>query len=1653
MGQTSFTYREGELADFLAGSIRNMEVITPDPDGLDDAALRMTTDDTIFVLQVYPDGMCLDCICSVVYELQSTGNPPLNFSIDLVPISIFNEVTSIYDSGTVHSTLYGTEYRRCIADYDILFFGSGDVYGHNDLSRSSAAVTRSFARLGRGVVFTHGTIAEGAGVSPYYHENFASLTDVSGLTTTPNWTYPHYTDVTLVSEDVTNPVLHYPFELPHEFEVNTTHSRGQVVVSGTMWYKKTGLLFPGMEGLYMHTYHNPDYNSYSGYFNYGHTSWEPPAEWEAKAMMNVMYFSYHGGRGTAVFVSDTFGFPCETVVDSILWSADVPGTSELRVYLKASPDGVGWTEWVPITHPHPIPGVVRTARCWQYMVQMTRGGAEDLPVFHWIDFYLANDGVSAELVIPETGAVSSCPCQPVRFRVHSLSDIVLDDATVEINGRLYTGGEYFSLGPEEDMISFIPGDMDCFDDGDTVSGNLVSVDNLSGCGLVEPVEFSFIVDLSPPEVISVYPSSDTIISNRQPNITSEIVDEIAGIDPYSITLSIGDSLFTVATPALFWDGHFLSFRTLLMGLVLPDTVDICLSVADSALYCSPNSTEFCWRFFVDTEGPLVELVQPEDEGYISCDSTEVIFRFYDISGTDFVGTIVQFGEESFAYPDGMEPFGDTLLIFPLTSSFSDGDSVYISVSGFSDIVGNLGASRGWWLRFDLSPPEIISLIPTPGSVSSRTYQPIGVVATDILSGIDVDSVLFVVDGDEFTGCFVIGDTLYFYPDSFGVAFHDGDTVSVCVSVPDRGGICPPNVADTCWSFLVNQEGPSVELITPPDRSIISCQNIPIELLITDENGVIPESIGVVFNEDTFCFPSPELSFSDTVLTVDYPEDFSDTNRLFVVSAYDSIGNPLGDIIRFEFYMDTLPPVIEDISPSVGSVIASLPQMTLVLTDDLAGVDSTSIRFSCGDTTLCFGDEFVFYSAGTLCVFADSIGFALPEDSLGMCIHLTDLATLCGGNVTDSCWYLFVDKYGPLPVAIRPDFSAFSSCERQEIVIFFDDPSGVREETIEFLVNGVPEDDFLLSGDTLFFNPDSSFADGETVCVEVRYAEDTLGNPMDSTFSFYFVIDLSPPVVLPVYPLDGAFLLEPRPNVVFTALDSISGLDTTSVALRVMGTDYYISSPAMYQTGDTFVFVPDSVGVVYPELTPVVVSVVSASDRAEYCGANGIVEPISWSFTIADDDTLPPLLLDYSPRFFPSDSAFYFSCILKDESGVYFPDFISDMHYPRIVWDTDGELEITANEGILALDSVSGDRIYATSVLPLAGQPAHTLIIFRLLAWDNDFDGERETDRSFLMSDTFAIDILPRPTFYILEPYPGSSSSCTDQPITLAVVSENGLDPESVVLDVDGEVFDITSPYLTVSGTLVVFQPPLGFFDEGEVRVSLVSARDTLGFPLSETIFWSFVVDTTPPDIEIRYPSDGALVDRDNLHITASFSDLSGVDTASFSLIYTIINGGTTDTLYSSSPGVFFNPDDILFDIFPYAGGFRARDGDSVAIEIRICDSPDYCEPNCSSSNLFFWIEPELSCEISTNPFTPNGDGYNDEVRFTYPKLFSRDATIEIYDLSGHIIRRIQVPAGEVKRAIWDGMTESGRVARNGIYIYIIKRGKHNICSGSVNLVR
>ena len=192
---------------------------------------------------------------------------------------------------------------------------------------------------------------------------------------------------------------------------------------------------------------------------------------------------------------------------------------------------------------------------------------------------------------------------------------------------------------------------------------------------------------------------------------------------------------------------------------------------------------------------------------------------------------------------------------------------------------------------------------------------------------------------------------------------------------------------------------------------------------------------------------------------------------------------------------------------------------------------------------------------------------------------------------------------------------------------------------------------------------------------------------------------------------------------------------------------------------------------------------------------------------------------------------------------------------------------------------------------------------------------------------------------------------------------------------------------------VIGFPTIGPAEDGQVRNALVKVRFQGRVINFRTNFVANVfLDTLGAEVERRFTKSGIL---------ALGSSESVLDTLALFL----------------PQGVKDN------DVVDFAATDRLSDRNSLAVIADI---------SAQSENLV------TNFRVAPNPFTPNGDGVNDEivVAFDIQRLLTpRPVHLEIFDLNGRCLRFIerQLSSGGYLQQ-WDGRDDAGQVVPPGLYL-------------------
>jgi hypothetical protein len=119
-------------------------------------------------------------------------------------------------------------------------------------------------------------------------------------------------------------------------------------------------------------------------------------------------------------------------------------------------------------------------------------------------------------------------------------------------------------------------------------------------------------------------------------------------------------------------------------------------------------------------------------------------------------------------------------------------------------------------------------------------------------------------------------------------------------------------------------------------------------------------------------------------------------------------------------------------------------------------------------------------------------------------------------------------------------------------------------------------------------------------------------------------------------------------------------------------------------------------------------------------------------------------------------------------------------------------------------------------------------------------------------------------------------------------------------------------------------------------------------------------------------------------------------------------------------------------------------GDGVSME-RVTSSEDVwlcsADPQKSTpgrrNSVSTTYSSSIDLSIEPNPFSPDGDGFEDQAVFRYTLPMESNLTIRIYDVKGRLIRTLVDDEPSVSgEMLWDGKDDENRTVRIGIYIVL-----------------
>ena len=1188
-----------------------------------------------------------------------------------------------------------------------------------------------------------------------------------------------------------------------------------------------------------------------------------------------------------------------------------------------------------------------------------------------------------------------------------------------------------TLGPRDVIVTLPTGAADTLTNGFRVIENDRTPPSAT---LITPTRYVY---MSCPE------SSIVILLRDENGVDStSVILRVEGVD-YTLESSelqlIGDSLLIFTPSVVFPNGERVDVQ--LVGLA--DTIGNAVRPGHPAL-------EFYYR--IDTEGPIPSLISPLPGSSTRELQPTVSIEFRDMNSLEHSSVVFSVQGVRYTGDDASVRWrGDTLIWLPgrAAVTFHDGDTVRVCVEQALDRVefcgpNNIDSTYCWEFYIRVPPPLDINI-------------GIDQVAQSMFP---VIRILCEVTDEE-------GRTISYLNESNFEVYESG-VREYPIIVQDLGGggrVDILFVIDTTGSMSDKIAAIRERVIGFADSLSISGINYRLGLVTFGDGTNFPH--GTALTGDVYEFrgwiaalnaagggDTPETSL-DGIYDALTSLETRPGARIVVIMITDAEPHYRGDGTGFSDV--TLDEVINELITRDAICFVVGP-------DDPNYHGPGSLTDATGGTWYFYNDPF----ENILASIAEAIrgGYYITYTThhpVGDCQFREVRVVVNAYGLTDDDVSEYIAPCSPESRILEPLPNTITSNNRQKIRISLADVEGdIDRSIIQLVVAGrvyTGSSPFIsFTGDTLVLTPATLFTHRQQVTVNLARLIDAQGNsPISGPLIWRFWVDLQGPVVSGFYPAPETVTLNTSQQIRFNVSDDLSGVDPLSLLVRIesAATDsawmLTTMSRGVHYDGRAFVFNPDQAGISFGERDTVCVIILRAYDMPDYGEPNNLYgAPYRWCFYIADDDTTCPVFSDFSPTIVSAETPFYIQCRIDDPSGVYDDSTGSGGQGVYLRWDSDGSVDDgTYNE--LQLDEFA-DGVFRT-VEAIPGQMEGSEFVYVVCAHDNDFDFSDPRDRSFCCSEIQRVRFMNiyGPRAEIVAPMPNTVVADARQPIVVYIVDdENGVNPSTIRLRIEGRLYSVDGSMVVFRNDTLYYFPSSGnlWRDGDSVDVELLSADDSLGNGLQNPLAWGFFVDLTGPRASNPNPRPGEIIDDSCRTISFQLIDRwREVDTSS---IVVSISGRQYRV---GNPGLHWDrhTHTVLFN--PIEAGRCFATAETVIVELVSAFDlpPDYGTANPSEPFRFqfiYYVPPPSFCGDHPDPFTPNGDGYNDIVHFTYPHQERRNCIVRIYTMESELVRSL--PRGVAE---WDGRDDSGRAVQRGLYLYTISTDGDVVCSGTVLLIR
>jgi gliding motility-associated-like protein len=328
------------------------------------------------------------------------------------------------------------------------------------------------------------------------------------------------------------------------------------------------------------------------------------------------------------------------------------------------------------------------------------------------------------------------------------------------------------------------------------------------------------------------------------------------------------------------------------------------------------------------------------------------------------------------------------------------------------------------------------------------------------------------------------------------------------------------------------------------------------------------------------------------------------------------------------------------------------------------------------------------------------------------------------------------------------------------------------------------------------------------------------------------------------------------------------------------------------------------------------------------------------------------------------------------------------------------------------------------------------------------EGNRDTSFTVYASDGFFENNLP--VIVIVTPV-------NDAPMFDAIGDRTIFERDRLILNIvardpENDPFVLSAQNLPAGATFVdqgggrgqfSWRPDFGM--AGQYAVTFQAREQNTLPPLTGSLVVNITVLRRLPDLYISSLSGLPQPARLNqvVTVTATFADSAATAQQTFTAQLLFDTQILADTTIASLPAG---------ETFSLSRPYRLTTLGQHFFEAKIDVGNAVGESNENNNTLrleFEVLPGQLT--VAPNPFTPNGDGFNDAAIFGLGNVGVQSPQLKIFDLQGNLLKTItSAPTAELR---WDGSDNSGRPQPPGPYLYLLLDASKKVASGYVVLAR